>query len=290
MASRSRIPIAVDAAQNAGFWTKKGLGQHLLRDATVVEDALKALRPVEGDCVLEIGPGLGALTESLLKLGLPVIGVEIDPKACAVLKERFGDLQNFHLVQKDILKLDLHALLKERQVERLQIAANLPYYITTPVIAGLLEQEIPFERMVALTQLEVAQRLVAAPGSKVYAAISVLVQFWCRVKLLRKVLPGAFTPPPKVHSGLLLFERQAQPTVEVNNRELFFKVARSSFGKRRKTLRNGLKMSGDIRLADKDLESAFARAAVDPNRRPETLSLKEFAALTNAIEELLCAE
>jgi 16S rRNA (adenine1518-N6/adenine1519-N6)-dimethyltransferase len=216
--------------------------------------------------------------------------VEIDPKACAVLKERFGDLENFHLVQRDILKLDLHALLKERQVQRLQIAANLPYYITTPVIAGLLEKEIPFERMVALTQLEVAQRLVAKPGGKAYAAISVLAQFWCRVTLLRKVPPGAFTPPPKVHSGLLLFERQASPSVKVGNRELFFKVARSSFGKRRKTLRNGLKMSGDLRLADRDLEAAFKKSGVDPQRRPETLSLGEFAALTDSIEELLCAE
>jgi 16S rRNA (adenine1518-N6/adenine1519-N6)-dimethyltransferase len=287
---RSRIPIAKEAAAKAGFWTKKHLGQHLLRDSSVVEAGLAALKPEEGSTLLEIGPGLGALTEALLKLDLPVIGVEVDAKACEALKERFGDLERFHLIQADILDLDLKAVLKERGIERLHIAANLPYYITTPVIAKLLEEEVPFSRMIALTQWEVAQRLAAGEGSKDYAAISVLVQFWCRLQLLRKVPPGAFTPPPRVDSGLLLFEREPEPRVAVKDRELFFKVVRSSFGKRRKTLKNALKMSGDARLAGKDLDAAFAKAKIDPVRRPETLSLSEFAALTDSIGELLCAE
>jgi 16S rRNA (adenine1518-N6/adenine1519-N6)-dimethyltransferase len=285
MPGSRRIPIDKEAAEKAGFWAKKRLGQHLLRDSTVVELGLQALKPAEAGAILEIGPGLGALTESLLQSGLPVIGVEVDPKACAALEERFSGLPNFHLIQADILKLDLNALIRERKLERLCIAANLPYYITTPVIAKLLEDEVPFDRMVALTQWEVAERLCALPGSKTYAAISVLVQFWCEVKILKKVAPGAFTPPPTVDSGLLLFERRKTPLLELKDRKLFFKIARSAFGKRRKTLRNGLKMSGDAFLESADLEAAFLASGVDPQRRPETMSLQEFAKLSNALSE-----
>jgi 16S rRNA (adenine1518-N6/adenine1519-N6)-dimethyltransferase len=283
MPGRRRIPIDREAAEKAGFWTKKHLGQHLLRDSTVVELGLQALNPAGAGAILEIGPGLGALTESLLKTGLPVLGVEVDPKACEALRDRFSGMANFELVQADILKLDLLEMVRARKFERLCIAANLPYYITTPVIAKLLEDELPFERMVALTQWEVAERLCAPPGSKTYAAISVLVQFWCEVKILRKVQPGAFTPPPKVDSGLLLFERRKKPAVELKDRKLFFKVVRSAFGKRRKTLKNGLKMSGDAFLESADLEAAFKAAGIDPVRRPETMSLEEFARLSNAL-------
>lgn len=283
MPGRKRIPIDREAAEKAGFWTKKHLGQHLLRDSTVVELGLQALRAEEAGAILEIGPGLGALTESLLKTGKPVIGVEVDPKACEALRERFSSMPNFELIQADILKLDLVSLMLERKVERLCIAANLPYYITTPVIAKLLEDELPFERMVALTQWEVAERLCAPPGSKTYAAISVLVQFWCEMKILRKVQPGAFTPPPKVDSGLLLFERRKKPAVDLKDRKLFFKVVRSAFGKRRKTLRNGLKMSGNAFLESADLDAAFAASGIDSQRRPETMSLEEFAKLANAL-------
>lgn len=283
MPGARRIPIAREAAENAGFWTKKHLGQHLLRDSTVVDMGLKALRPEDAGAIIEIGPGLGALTEALLKANVPVIGIEVDPKACEALKERFGGLANLELIQADILKVDLLAMLAERKLERVSVAANLPYYITTPVIAKLLEDELPFERMVALTQWEVAERLCAGPGSKTYAAISVLVQFWCEVKILKRVLPGAFTPPPRVDSGLLLFERHAKPRVDVKDRKLFFKVVRSAFGKRRKTLRNGLKMSGDPFLESADIEKAFLDSKIDPQRRPETMSLQEFANLANAL-------
>lgn len=283
MPGARRIPIDREAAEKAGFWTKKHLGQHLLRDQTVVDLGLKSLRPQDCGAILEIGPGLGALTESLLKSGVPVLGVEVDPKACVALRDRFAGSPNFELIQADILKLDLNALVAERGFKKLSIAANLPYYITTPVIAKLLEEEVPFERMVALTQWEVAERLCAKPGSKTYAAISVLVQFWCEVKILRRVQPGAFTPPPKVDSGLLLFERHSVPRVSVKDRKLFFKVARSAFGKRRKTLKNGLKMSGDAFLENADLEAAFEASGIDPVRRPETMSLEEFAKLANAL-------
>ncbi len=285
MPRSNRIPIARDHASDAGFWTKKRLGQHLLRDSTVVRDSLQALGTVPGDTILEIGPGLGAMTEALLSLDAQVLGVELDPKACEVLQSRFGSFPNFRLIQGDILKVDLRSLTANVAPGKLQIAANLPYYITTPVLAKLLEEEIPFKRMVALTQWEVAERLAASPGRKTYAAISVLIQFWCEIKVLRRVLPGAFTPPPKVDSGLILFQKLEKPSVDVVDRSLFFSVVRSCFGKRRKTLKNSLKMSRDPELKERDFDTAFKAAGIDPARRPETLSLLEFSKLSNAIDQ-----
>lgn len=271
----SRIPIAKAAAAEAGFWTKKGLGQHLLRDPSVADQIVKALEPAGADMILEIGPGLGALTERLLELGPMVLGVECDPKACAVLRSRFGSLGRFRLVEADILKADLDGLVAGSR--SLRVAANLPYYITTPVLARLLEERLPFTRLVALTQWEVGLRLAAPPGGKDRAAISVLAQYHCEVELLRKVYPGAFTPPPKVDSALVLFKRRLAPAAIVRNERLFFKLVRACFEKRRKTLKNGLKMWGLDRAAE-----TLARAGLDPMRRPETLSIEEFGRLCDA--------
>jgi 16S rRNA (adenine1518-N6/adenine1519-N6)-dimethyltransferase len=278
-----RLPIAKAEAIAAGFWTKKRLGQHLLRDPSVLELTLKALRPEELDWLLEIGPGLGALTEGLLRSGKPVVAVEIDPKACAALKERFAGQAHFELIQADIMELDFAAFLKGRE-GRFGIGANLPYYITTPLLARLLEEGLPFVRMLALTQWEVGERLAAAPGTKNYAAISVLMQYWCRVEVLRKVGPGAFTPPPKVDSALLLLERLEKPRVTVKDPRQFFRIVRSCFGKRRKTMKNGLRMSRDPGLEDLDWDHLLTAAAIDPSRRPETLSLEDFARLSNCVE------
>lgn len=282
-----RIPIAKDAAQKAGFWTKKGLGQHLLRDATVVEAGLKALELETADLILEIGPGLGALTEFLLRPGIPVLAIEVDPKACEALKERFGGLAHFDLRQEDILQADLKAMIAQKGAQHLRIAANLPYYITTPVIAKLLEEEVPFERMAALTQWEVGQRLVAEADTEHRAAISVLVQFHCEVEILKKVPPGAFTPPPRVESALLLFKRRKGPAVDLKNRKRFFKIVRSGFGKRRKTLRNALKMAEDpglqAAMAEGRMDAAFEKTGIDSGRRAETLTMGEWAALANQL-------
>lgn len=279
-----RVPIAREAAQAAGFWTKKRLGQHLLRDPQVVEDSLAALeyKPEEG--LLEIGPGLGALTEALLATGLPVAAVEVDPSACEALQLRFGAEPRFKLLQADVLKTDLSRFAAEALDGRpFHIAANLPYYITTPVLAQILESGLPFRRMVVLTQLEVAQRLAAQPGQGDWAAISVLAQYHCQVTLLRKVLRGAFTPVPKVDSALLLFERRAKPAVAVKDQALFFRVARSGFGMRRKTLRNALKMAPGLSYDGAALDRAFSASGIDGQRRGETLTLEEWAKLSDAL-------
>jgi 16S rRNA (adenine1518-N6/adenine1519-N6)-dimethyltransferase len=279
----ARVPIDRAAAEAAGFWTKKGLGQHLLRDPQVVEDTLAALAVKPDEAILEIGPGLGALTESLLKVGVPLLAVEIDATACAALKARFAAEPRFHLLHADVLKTDLSAE-AARQLEGrpFHLAANLPYYITTPVLAQVLETRLPFGRMVVLTQYEVAQRLAATVDSEHWGALSVLAQFHTQVTLLRKVLPGAFTPAPKVDSGLILFERLAVPSVQPKDEKRFFQLVRGGFGKRRKTLRNALLMA-QLGIEPAALDPALEKAGIPGIRRAETLSLPEWAKLADAL-------
>lgn len=284
-----RIPIDREAAQFGGFHTKKRLGQHLLRDPEVVAESISALRWQAGEGILEIGPGLGALTEGLLATGATVLAVEVDPTACAALQRRFGDEPRFKLLEADVLKVDL----KSKAAEAFggapfHVAANLPYYITTPVLAELLDSGLPFKRMSVLTQYEVAQRLVATPQDEDYASISILAQYYCEVRILRKVGPGAFTPPPKVDSALILFERRDRPAVEAKDPQLFFKVTRSAFGKRRKTLRNAVLMSAglDLKLEPAVLDAALEKSGIVGQRRGETLTMQEYADLANALSAL----
>ncbi len=286
----NKIPIPSRQARQAGFWTKKGLGQHLLRDPSVVRDILAALARGPEEGVLEIGPGLGALTEALLEAGGPVLAVEVDARACQVLQERFGGRPNFRLAQGDVLEMDLHALCREAFGEApFHLAANLPYYITTPILAQVLESGLGFGRMVALVQKEVGLRLAAGPGNKDYGALSLMAQYRSRVALLRKVLPGAFTPPPRVDSALLLFERLERPAVRVKDEAFFFRVARGAFGKRRKQLKNSLAMAPGLDLPPDLLDAALVKAGIQPTRRPETLDLPEFARLADALAEALAA-
>jgi 16S rRNA (adenine1518-N6/adenine1519-N6)-dimethyltransferase len=281
-----RIHIDRENAAAAGFWTKKRLGQHLLRDPQVAAESLAALKWQPGEGILEIGPGLGALTQTLLETGADVLAIEIDATAVEALRRRFEGVANLHLLQADVLDCDLNAEAKKVFGDRpFHIAANLPYYITTPVLAQVLECKLPFKRMSVLTQYEVAQRLASEPGKKDYAAISILAQYYAQVTLLRKVLPGAFTPPPKVDSALVLFERRLKPPVQANDEAFYFKVARAAFGKRRKTLRNALLMAEGLGLEPARVDAALAAAKLDGKRRGETLSLKEYASLSNALAE-----
>jgi 16S rRNA (adenine1518-N6/adenine1519-N6)-dimethyltransferase len=281
--SPKRIPVDRAAAVAAGFRTKKRLGQHLLRDPEVVAASLAALAVAPSEALLEIGPGLGALTEPLLSCGVPLLAVEIDPSACRALRLKFEGESRFHLVEADVLKTDLAAeagrVLEGRPFH---VAANLPYYITTPVLARLLESRLPFGRMVVLTQWEVALRLAASPDTEDWSALSALASYFCRVTLLRKVLRGAFTPVPRVDSGLVLFERLPQPAVAVKDEKLYFRLVRSGFGMRRKTLRRALLMA-DPGLEAPVLEAALNSAGVDGQRRGETLSLPEWARLADAL-------
>lgn len=242
----------------------KGLGQNFLIDALVVKKIVEAAQISAGDDILEIGPGIGTLTQGLLEAGAHVTAVELDKKLPAVLKETLAGYENFRLVEGDILKVNLSELMPQS----FKVAANLPYYITTQILLTLLEKNLPVKKIVTMVQKEVAQRMTAAPGSKIYGALSVAVQFRSVPRIAFEVPPESFLPPPEVTSAVVVCDVR-KPPADVDE-EFFFKVVRTAFAQRRKTLLNSLALFGKEKLS---------AAPIDVKRRAETLSLEEFAEL-----------
>ena len=261
----------------------KRLGQNFLVDRSVVQGIVDAAELSPADTVLEIGPGIGTLTQGLAESGVRVVAVELDKKLPAVLAETLRGYDNVTIVPGDILKLNIPETLGLRAGERFKVVANLPYYITTPIIMTLLEQRLPIERLVTMVQKEVAERMIAAPGSKIYGALSVAVQYHTEPRIVREVAPRSFIPAPEVASAVIACKKREKPPVETLDERMFFRVARASFGQRRKTLANALLGTG----ASKDaVRRALEEAAIDEKRRGETLSLAEFARLANAFSAM----
>lgn len=250
----------------------KGLGQNFLIDAEVVRRIVEAAEICAGDEVLEIGAGIGTLTQGLLEAGANVTAVEIDKKLPAVLKETLAGYENFRLVEGDILKINLSELMPRR----FKVVANLPYYITTQILLTLLEKNLPVTKIVTMVQREVAERMTAAPGSKIYGALSVAVQFRSEPKIAFDVPPKSFLPPPEVTSSVVVCDVRKLP-FEVVDEDFFFKVVRTAFAQRRKTLANSLATFGKEKILS---------SGIDGTRRPETLSLAEFATLANFLRGL----
>lgn len=247
----------------------KGLGQNFLIDAEVVRKIVEAADICAGEEVLEIGAGIGTLTQGLLEAGAHVTAVELDKKLPAVLKETLAGYENFRLVEGDILKLNLHELMPRS----FKVVANLPYYITTQILLTLLEKNLPVTKIVTMVQREVAERMTAAPGSKIYGALSVAVQFRSRPKISFEVPPESFLPPPEVTSAVVVCD-VCKPPVNVDE-EFFFKVVRTAFAQRRKTLLNSLASFGKEKIL---------ASGIDSKRRAETLSLEEFAKLAEVLK------
>ena len=255
-----------------GLHASKRLGQNFLVDGSVVKDIVAAAEIEEGDRVLEIGPGIGTLTQGLLEAGAPVTAVELDKKLAAY--------EHLRIVPGDIVKTDIRALMENQPFK---VAANLPYYITTPILLAILEQHLPITHIVTMVQKEVAERMIAAPGSKIYGALSVAVQYHTEPRIVREVAPRSFIPAPEVASAVIACQKRGKPPVEVTDERMFFRVARASFGQRRKTLANALLGTG----ASKDaVRRALDAAAIDEKRRGETLSLAEFARLANVFSAM----
>lgn len=255
----------------------KKLGQNFLIDADIVRGIVDAADIRPGDRVLEIGPGIGTLTQGLAEAGAEVTAVELDKKLPAVLARTLEGYDNVHIVPGDILKVNIPEIMGP---EPFKVAANLPYYITTPIIMTLLERRLPISRLVTMVQKEVADRMVAAPGTKAYGALSVAVQYYTRPHVELDVPPRSFIPAPDVDSVVIVCDVREKPPVETMDEKLFFRVVRASFGQRRKTLSNALKGAG----FDKELiRQVLPAAGIDGSRRGETLSLDEFAAIANAI-------
>ena len=254
------------------FKFSKSLGQNFLVDDSVPRDIVLGAEVNEEDLVIEIGPGVGTLTVQLLKKAKKVVAIELDNDLIPILTQELGENPNFTLIHNDALKVDFNEIIGEER--SVKLVANLPYYVTTPIIVKLLKDGYNFKSLTIMIQKEVAERMNAEPGNKDYGNTSIV----------RKVPPTCFIPRPKVDSIVIRLDKLDKPRVQVQNEKLFFDIIRNSFNMRRKTLWNGVKSIGP----DKEkLEAAFEKAGVDPKRRGETLSIEEFATLSNCINEVL---
>ena len=255
----------------------KKLGQNFLIDENIVDGIVRAANISPGETVLEIGPGIGTLTQGLAEAGAKVVAVELDSRLIEVLAKTLAGYDNVRIVHGDILKVNIA---EEVAAPRFKVVANLPYYITTPIIMGLLEQRLPVDTLVTMIQKEVAERMVASPGGKEYGALSVAVQYFTEPQIMFAVPPPSFIPAPAVDSAVIRCVVRDQPAVAVGDERLFFRVVKAAFSQRRKTLNNALKTMG---IASERIQQALAEAQIDGGRRGETLSLGEFAAIANAL-------
>ena len=251
----------------------KKLGQNFLIDSGVVQKIVDAAEISAGDEVLEIGPGIGTLTQGLLEAGAKVTAVELDKKLPAVLAETLAGYENFKLIQGDILKVDVEKIMPQN----FKVVANLPYYITTQILLTLLEKKLPVTKIVTMVQKEVAERMTAAPNSKIYGAMTVAVQFRADVKIAFEVPPSAFLPRPEVTSAVVVCDVRESP-FKVADENYFIKVVRAAFGQRRKTLLNSLMGAGFNR---EKILAALEVAKILPERRAETLSIEDFVNLSD---------
>ena len=259
-----------------GLRVSKKLGQNFLIDARIVQGIVDAAEVKPGDRVLEIGPGIGTLTQGLAEAGADVTAVELDKKLPTVLKETLKAYDNVRIVPGDILKVNIPEIMGEAPFK---VAANLPYYITTPILMALLERHLPITHMVTMVQKEVAERMTAKPGSRIYGALSVAVQYYTEPEIVLDVPPRSFIPAPEVMSVVVSCRVRKEPAVAVRDEKLFFRVVKAAFGQRRKTLMNALKGGGFQKEAVRD---ALEKSGIDPTRRGETLTLEEFGRLADA--------
>ena len=257
----------------------KKLGQNFLIDENVVRQIVEAAELSEADIVLEVGPGIGTLTQGLAESKAQVVAVELDTRLLPVLATTLEGYDNVRVVHGDILKVNI---MEEVGAPSFKVCANLPYYITTPIIFALLEKRLPMERLVAMVQKEVAERMAAQPGGKDYGALSVAIQYYTEPEIAFIVPPTSFIPAPAVDSAVIVCKRQEKPPVEVCDEALFFRVVKAAFSLRRKMLSNSLKNMG---IKSEQVAKWLELAGVDGKRRAETLSLEDFAKLTNSFNE-----
>ena len=275
--------VIKDIAERFNFSFSKGLGQNFLLDAAVLDKIAEAAEIDEG--VMEIGPGFGVLTKRLCETGKKVVSVEIDRRLIPVLEYTLAEFDNVKIVERDIMKTDVRALIKEEFGDaKISIAANLPYYITTPIITKLIEEKLPIKNIVVMVQKEVAERIAAKPGKKDYGAISVLCQYYTKPSMVAVVPAGSFFPAPKVDSAVLCMKLLDEPGVRVEDEKCFFKVVRASFAQRRKTLLNCL--ASGFGYDKPIIENMLGSIGIDPKIRGEKLSLAEFAKISDVICKL----
>ncbi len=266
------------------FTFQKKFGQNFLIDCHVLDKIIAAAEITKEDFVVEIGPGIGTMTQYLAYAAREVCAVEIDRSLIPILQDTLGAYDNVTVINEDILKVDLAALAREKNQGRpIKVVANLPYYITTPIIMGLFEKHVPVSSITVMVQKEVAMRMQTGPGSKDYGALSLAVQYYAQPYLVANVPPNCFMPRPKVGSAVIRLTLHQDPPVQVKDEQLLFRLIRASFNQRRKTLLNGLRGDGQLDFTKEEIEAAIAQCGFAPAVRGESLSLEEFARLSDAL-------
>jgi 16S rRNA (adenine1518-N6/adenine1519-N6)-dimethyltransferase len=267
------------------FKFTKSLGQNFLVDDSVLDDIVDGAEVNSEDFIIEIGPGVGTLTAQLLMKAKKVTAIELDSDLIPILEKELGESENFNLIHKDALKVDFNELIGDEK--SVKLVANIPYYVTTPIILKLLKDGYKFKSLTIMIQKEVAERINAEPDCKEYGALSVLVQYYCNTSIIRRVAPTCFIPRPKVESIVIKLDKLEEPKVKAKDIKLMFELVRAGFNMRRKTLWNASKT---LKVSKEKLEVAFEKSGIDPKRRAETLSLQEFATLSDCIYDVKITE
>ena len=269
------------------FAFQKKFGQNFLIDSNVLESIIRGAEITKDDFVLEIGPGIGTMTQYLCEAARQVVAVEIDKMLIPILEDTLSEYDNVEVINQDVLKVDIKSLAEEKNNGKpIKVVANLPYYITTPIIMGLFESGVPIDSISIMVQKEVADRMQTGPGSKDYGALSLAVQYYATAKVILNVSATCFMPRPNVDSAVIKLTRHKKPTVNVADEKLMFKIIRASFNQRRKTLVNGLKNSPELSFSKEQIVKAIEKIGKPETIRGEALTLEEFAELANAFTEL----
>lgn len=286
MAKLSNPQETIAVLQKYNFTFQKKFGQNFLIDPHVLDKIISAAEITKDDFVLEIGPGIGTMTQYLCENARQVLAVEIDKALIPILKDTLSAYDNVEVLNADVLKLDLLQIAQEKNAGKpIKVVANLPYYITTPIIMQLFEEKVPIDSITVMVQKEVAERMQAGPGTKDYGALSLAVQFYAQPYIAAYVPPNCFMPRPNVGSAVIRLTKHKTPDIKVNNEKLMFKLIRASFNQRRKTLVNSLKNSGELNFTKEDILEAIEQIGKSETIRGEALTLEEFAKLSDALEK-----
>lgn len=274
----------IEVIKKYEFCFQKKFGQNFLIDGHVLDKIIAGAGVTKDDMVLEIGPGIGTMTQYLAEVAGKVVAVEIDRNLLPILQETLSDYDNVKVIHADVLSLDLEKLVQEENGGRpIKVVANLPYYITTPIIMALFEQHVPLANVTVMVQKEVAARMKSGPGSKDYGALSLAVQYYAEPYLVANVPCNCFMPRPNVDSAVIRLTRYEEPPVQVKDEKMLFKIIRASFNQRRKTLQNGLNNSSELNFTKDQIAAAIAAAGFSPSVRGEALTLEQFARLTDIL-------
>ena len=285
MEKLSNPQVTIEIIKKYDFAFQKRFGQNFLIDGRVIDKIIAAAEITKADTVLEIGPGIGTMTQYLAEAAGQVIAVEIDKNLLPIYEETLADYDNVTIINNDILKVDIHELIKGK-AEKVKVVANLPYYITTPIIMGLFENHIPAESITVMVQKEVADRMQSGPGSKDYGALSLAVQYYAKPYIVANVPPNCFMPRPNVGSAVIRLTSWDNPPVAVKDEKLMFKLIRASFNQRRKTLQNGINNSPDLSYTKEQVVSALRDMGLSESVRGEALNLEQFAKLSDLLYDM----